>query len=896
MEEDEEKKTLPRDSQFFEGGITDSSESASDDDDVEDDVEKLSGTISKKQKLPVKEPPVMVGQICDGFSLKHGETLYEAATDHGNGKVDPEPFKGKRVVQLMEMLCDDRRPEEIVIRTTGKTVPQVGKRSEELLFLLDKSGVHHFGDANERTKGRKQVAISAIMKGRAQINEKVRRILNEKGRIAMCDLSADLEAKGVALGKLAAVPENELTNAMYEEHIISRINVEVEGLAEIRVSGFRNARRVADEEVVKIQQEKSLDCLNTRLLFDVKDIKWEIHECDKNVKVTIATGAVRVRLVPAGYGQTASRQSDSPTISAAQLRVILALQCSYVTGYLCIGGISRAFNMSDPEPPTHRCLFKSPENLRLAVTNTRDERLLWPEGKFFISPISIYGTLYGAADWSKTLSKHLVNIGYEQHWQARSLFRHDERSESPLDELLIGCHVDDVIISARSEPAAVNACRGTDSRFPVKAWEILCSGSSDFKRNAITYCGKTITTWTTSELERTRSGKIENVLVRWISVDLADKIAELSLLKLEVDESSFAARRAALEAPATVAGIPQYKSIAGAMQFIVECYVGVAGRKKEAVSGISPGVPRRILMMINEIICGLKSSPHDCWRCRTIDIEEALDVTDAALGLSAAEEHKMKTQGVSMRDVEKSGRYPVIAWCLGLLHSTGLPIESQREPVIINIDFGNERLGRRVWSAHAAEIVAARIGEMKNSSSKRLIQWASGRRLKSTSVLDSDSSAKSITSNGPGPTVESECWNSMSELREGLQKKHFDVLWLPDESNLVDFGTKSGQSGEKKERLRKWVRTCKWEFARTDKEIRKIVKSANGGDFDEITVDEILAEATMVEGFARKTKLSSIPGDEEPETIAMPEEEYMMHNMLMCGSLSDRFFGYKFMK
>lgn len=92
-------------------------------------------------------------------------------------------------------------------------------------------------------------------------------------------------------------------------------------------------------------------------------------------------------------------------------------------------------------------------------------------------------------------------------------------------------------------------------------------------------------------------------------------------------------------------------------------------------------------------------------------------MSDAALGLSAAEEHKMRVQGVTMRESEKSGRYPAIAWCLALLHSTGLPIEPQREPVVVYVDFGNERLGGRVWSSHAAEILAARTGKVRNALS-----------------------------------------------------------------------------------------------------------------------------------------------------------------------------------
>lgn len=331
------------------------------------------------------------------------------------------------------------------------------------------------------------------------------------------------------------------------------------------------------------------------------------------------------------------------------------------------------------------------------------------------------------------------------------------------------------------------------------------------------------------------------------------------------------------------------------MQFVVEWYVSVSGRKKEVVSGIAPGVPRRILLLINEIISELKANPYDCWHCRTIDIEEALDITDAALGLSAAEEHKMRMNGVSLKEAEKSGRYPVIARCLGLVHSTGLPIESQREPIIINIDFGNERLSRRVWSSHAAEIVAARVGKMKNAPCKRLIQWASGKKLKSTSVLDSDSSARAITSNGPGPTVESECWNSMSELRDGFQKRHFGVLWIPDESNLIDFGTKSGQTEEKRDRLRKWIRTGKWEYAQTDKAIRKITKTARGEHNDDVEMGEILAEAAIVEDFPRKERIDDIPGDEALETSTQPEEDFLRHNMMMCGSLSERLFGYKFM-
>lgn len=260
IEEDESRKILPKNSSIFEGEITDSPEEASDDEDADDEIEKLTGAISKKRKIN-EDPDAMTGQLCDGFNAKCGETPYEAALDHGNGKVDCETMKGRRVAQLMERLRDDKKPEEMIIRVTGKSVPAVSRKQEELLFLIDNSGAHHFGDVHERAKGRKQVAVSATMKGRTVVEKKLRRELNQKGRIALCSLSAVLEAKGIARGKLAAAPEPEIVAAMDEDCIIERTNLEAEGLTEIRVSGYRNARRTAEEEVLKTQNEKSLGIL-----------------------------------------------------------------------------------------------------------------------------------------------------------------------------------------------------------------------------------------------------------------------------------------------------------------------------------------------------------------------------------------------------------------------------------------------------------------------------------------------------------------------------------------------------------------------------------------------------------------------------------------------------------
>lgn len=366
--------------------------------------------------------------------------------------------------------------------------------------------------------------------------------------------------------------------------------------------------------------------------------------------------------------------------------------------------------------------------------------------------------------------------------------------------------------------------------------------------------------------------------IRFIRVDLQRKVSELKFIELEIDNTTVATRKASLSSKCNAKELAAFRAIVGTLGFIIEWYPQLFARRKVVVHKVTPDSPKMLLLNVNEIISELKCYPHVSWTTRGINPMMAVEFTDASFQLSEAETLELKLSGKGLSEVEKSGRYPLLARMHCLMHRQGsLPLEHLEEPIMVMLDYEVVRLQRRVWSIHAAETISGRVTRLDNAQARRTWEWVSRTAVKSDLVTDSDSMGKSITANGTPIDTPAEAMNSLMELREQYGKGHFDLLHSADENNPVDILSKVGQDQAKLDRFRTWVQTCAWRMCATDKPTQRFVGPK--AKADERGVVEILDEAKIMDdGW-----VSSVPMNTGDDSM----------NEWFVGSLADKESGFK---
>lgn len=651
--------------------------------------------------------------------------------------------------------------------------------------------------------------------------------------------------RGLARGKLANVDFGVLKNAISEDEIVNAINREVAGLTQTRLSGNRNARKVETQAVGELKASNQVDKLSTRLLADVKDIKYEVVPKGLGLEIVLS-GMLSFRLVPGGYAQSRRRVSDSPTLSALQLRCLLTWAVCQPGCYLSIGDISRAFNMSKLERPCERCLLAAPKNLWEAVSDPGDARLLWRKGEFMLTFVSIYGTLYGSSEWFLTLTEYLLGtMKFEQYWYGRALFR-TSKSEGE-DEARLGSHVDDMMLASGSAETGRAIENGISERYPVKKWEVVCAGRGDVRRRVAEYCGKDIVSWVEGVMEMNSQGRTQLMDIRYTRVDLQRKVGELKFIKIEFDDTSVQSRKESMGKKCSAKELATFRAIVGSLGFIVEWFPQLFAKRKVVIHKITNDSPKFLLEKINDIISELKCHPHASWTTRSISPMQSLEFSDASFQLSEADLHELKECGMGLSEVEKSGRFPLMGRMHCLLHRQGsLPYEQLEKPIMVPLDYDVVRLQRRVWSIHGAEMISGRVTRMDNAHVRRTWEWVNRASMKSDLVLDSDSVGRSVTSNGTPTDTPGEALNSLLELRDQYSRGHFDLLHTADENNPVDLLTKVGQEQSKLDRFRSWVQTCVWESLPIDKKTRRF-KTTTKDPLGDKGLTEILEESRIMD-------------------------------------------------